>query len=443
MVASWLQDVRTRCDMHVSRGRLLESADWALVDGRIHHRSGGFFSVVGVRVEPDPGRGTPGVVQPIIDQPEIGLLGFVTHPARGGLEILVQAKPEPGNVGLAQIAPTVQATQSNYRRLHGGHPTVLLDAFHEPTAPVLRVLQSEQGSRFLGKYNANAVAALPARIDEPGDAFRWFPVDAVLAALLEDYAVNTDARSVLVTAGVATLVRDRPPFVRPDTGAFGELLAASYAAGGDAPQPTDDIERRLADARRSFQFRAETIPLARCAPWILDERGLSDPDGELAFVHVAVTTSQREVAAWDQPLATTTRAGDTVLVAQWQGDRLRFLFTLAPEVGFRECVQVHPTVQRTPGPGLRFSATTARDELLADLAAEAVPQLSVCQSDEGGRFLDCVGRYAVALLPETTPVPDHDGAIWLTLDQIEVLARQPGFFTNEARSVLSLILGLA
>lgn len=159
--------------MRVSPVSLAGSAAWTLVDGRIRHSTGGFFSVVGVRVDPQPDRGLPGVVQPIIDQPEVGLLGFVTHRSGAGLEVLVQAKPEPGNVGLVQIAPTVQATRSNFLRVHGGRPTVLLEAFGRDAPGDVRLGQSEQGSRFLGKVNDNAVTDLPDRIDEPGDEFRW------------------------------------------------------------------------------------------------------------------------------------------------------------------------------------------------------------------------------------------------------------------------------
>lgn len=429
--------------MTVTPAQLIDSTAWAVDDGRIQHHSGGFFSIVGVGVAPDHERGLAGTVQPIIDQPEIGLLGFVTHQGAGALEIMVQAKPEPGNVGLTQLAPTVQATRSNYLRLHGGRPTVLLDAFHDPAAEVLRVRQSEQGTRFLGKYNENALTELTTRIDEPGDEFGWFTADAVLAALLDDFAVNTDARSVLVTAGPAALVRDRRPFARGDTGAFGRLLAASYEAGSRSPHSVDDAGRRLGGARQQFRFTAEAVAVQECTPWVLDGGGLTDPEGALAVVHVAVTTSQREVAAWDQPLVTGNQQGETTLVAQWHQDRLRFLFALTPEVGLRECVQVHPTVQQTPGPALRFAELERRNMVLAEITADAEPQLTVRQSDEGGRFYQCVGRYSVALLPETTTVPDLDATVWLTLDQIETLARRPGFFTNEARSVLSLVLGLA
>ena len=33
---------------------------------------------------------------------------------------LLQAKVEPGNINKIQISPTVQATRSNYLRIHGG-----------------------------------------------------------------------------------------------------------------------------------------------------------------------------------------------------------------------------------------------------------------------------------------------------------------------------------
>ncbi|WP_204311049.1 NDP-hexose 2,3-dehydratase family protein, partial [Stenotrophomonas maltophilia] len=58
--------------------------------------------------------------QPFIEQREIGTLGFLARRTADGLALLLHAKAEPGNVGIAQIGPTCQATASNRDRVHGG-----------------------------------------------------------------------------------------------------------------------------------------------------------------------------------------------------------------------------------------------------------------------------------------------------------------------------------
>ena len=85
----------------------------------------------------------------MIDQPELGWLGFVVRTAGAGVEWLVQAKTEPGNVHGTQLAPTLQATRSNFTRVHGGRPTRFLDLFRAGDAVLSDGPHSEQGSAFL------------------------------------------------------------------------------------------------------------------------------------------------------------------------------------------------------------------------------------------------------------------------------------------------------
>lgn len=46
-------------------------------------------------------------------------------------------------------------------------------------------LQSEQGDRFLGKYNRAAMVSFDSRVPpKPGAAWRWFPARSVISLLL-------------------------------------------------------------------------------------------------------------------------------------------------------------------------------------------------------------------------------------------------------------------
>ena len=71
--------------------------------------------------------------QPIINQPEVGYLGFITKSINGVLHFLSQAKIEPGNVNFVQISPTLQATRSNYSQVHKGKKPLFLEYFQKAT----------------------------------------------------------------------------------------------------------------------------------------------------------------------------------------------------------------------------------------------------------------------------------------------------------------------
>src|SRR5665647_614811 len=96
----------------------------------LNHDSGKFFSIIGINVDTNYGE-IESWDQPIINQPEIGYLGFITKEFNGILYFLMQAKIEPGNVNNVQLSPTLQATKSNYSQVHHGKKPIYLEYFIE------------------------------------------------------------------------------------------------------------------------------------------------------------------------------------------------------------------------------------------------------------------------------------------------------------------------
>jgi oxidase EvaA len=100
--------------------------------------------------------------QPIYNQPEGGILAMVTreHPDNG-VEFLLQAKAEPGNIGWLQLCPSIQCTWSNLRRAHRGKAPplaqVMLAGEDEGVRIVYRTQHNEEGGRFWRKSNENII----------------------------------------------------------------------------------------------------------------------------------------------------------------------------------------------------------------------------------------------------------------------------------------------
>ena len=98
---------------------------WIKNDNRIYHSSGKFFKIVGIDVKSNMiGKNWD---QPIIVQKELGILGIIKDKIKN--RYLLQAKVEPGNKNKLQLSPTVQATKSNYKRVHGGKKIPYLNFF--------------------------------------------------------------------------------------------------------------------------------------------------------------------------------------------------------------------------------------------------------------------------------------------------------------------------
>jgi oxidase EvaA len=56
--------------------------------------------------------------QPMLTHSERGILAFLCRETAGrGVEFLLQAKADPGNIGYLQFCPTIQSTWENIRGL--------------------------------------------------------------------------------------------------------------------------------------------------------------------------------------------------------------------------------------------------------------------------------------------------------------------------------------
>lgn len=422
-LSEWFEDVRSASALHVEDIALAASTHWALSDGAIRHDSGRFFTVVGVRWTGPDGLT---VSQPLLKQEEEGTLGFLVREGDVGNEVLAYAKIEPGNVDTVQIAPTCQATRSNISRAHGGGPPPFAGEFEGGSMRFLYdVLQSEQGSRFFGKRNRNVLAnakrdpALPS-------THRWVAAEEVLDLLEVDFAVNTDARSVLVCSPWEKLV-GRPPFTRSRSGFGAELHRSAAERDSDSWYEQLCLEtRRVRDATA----RPSLVDLGDMEGWRLSESGVEpESAGQYRVRQVRVGVRGREVSSWDQPIIDSAGEGGIDLVCGRSGGVLHFLLSMQVEPGLHNLVQLGPSFQAEPG--------SATEGYPLDVNGAEV-RVQCRQSEEGGRFFFDVNRFRVLDIGEAFEPPD--GRHWLTLARIRRLLDESGWLTNEARSALALLL---
>lgn len=437
-LAEWLAGRRAACRLSLRPIPWGESTSWRFRCGRLEHVSGGFFSVVGIRT-------TAGasvfhdICQPIIDQPEVGILGFIVRPTAAGWEWLVQAKAEPGNVGEVQLAPSVQATLSNYTRVHGGAATPYIDRFIAPgrSDTVVRdSLQSEHGNRFLGKYNSNVTVLSGDGGPTPCSAdWRWVAAAELRAMLAMDFAVNTDARSVLFCSDWK-LLAEGAPFARWRGGCDWRAgLPGSFEAAAEDDET--DVLEWLDGERRRIVLDVQTVELESLPSWEITGDGIvRRADGRSRIGAYAVEANSREVGFWDQPFYLGDREEEVVQLCQQRDGVLRFLMRASIEAGFRERVQVGPSWQSDD-----LASGEPPALVIAELIRRGQERMATMQSDEGGRFFRSVCRYRIVELPPDCEFPGlTQSHVWLTLGQIWRLSNIQGVFTNEARSAFSMLL---
>jgi len=198
-VLAWIEDRKKAVFVNIEKIKFADLKEWKLDQhkGNLHHNSGRFFSIEGIEVNTNAGE-VKHWCQPIIKQPEIGLLGILTKEIDGILYFLLQAKIEPGNINFVQLAPTLQATESNFKQVHKGNKPEFLEYFINPDqdAVMLNQLQSEQGARFLKKRNRNIIVYTKDKIKERDD-FIWLTLGQIKKLMAHDNLVNMDTRTVI------------------------------------------------------------------------------------------------------------------------------------------------------------------------------------------------------------------------------------------------------
>ena len=314
-----------------------------------------------------------------------------------------------------------------------------------PAVVVYDELQSEEGTRYYGKYNRNVVVDVTraGELELPA-VFRWYGLDAVRVFAASSNVLNTDARSVLAGLDWNLLADDGGPFAHHATGTFGAQLRASMRAPAALDDLSDaDVLAWLQRLRVRASVRHSLLPLSALRNWIVEPDVIREREREHGFCarQFAIHAEGREVATWDQPLIDSDGVGRLVLVLQERGGVLRVLVKASHEIGFLEGVQCAASVTIAPGalPRAGDPVEAALLGLLAD-GGSSLLMASCRQSEEGGRFHEDENDYQVAVLDPAVRVPESPLYRWLTLGQVRRLIAVPGTFSMEFRGVLALLL---
>lgn len=415
----------------------LESLSAWRVTDRLVHSSGRFFTIEGLSVRTNFGPDRHWC-QPIIVQPDIGILGILLKRIDGVYHFLMQVKMEPGNTSLVQYAATVQATQSNYQRVHGGRSTPYLEYFVNPTRGRILVdrLLSEHASWYLHKRNRNMLVEIPPDEDLAiGDDFAWLTLGQVRRQLALGN-VNMNARTVLACISYAATGDLRINGHIDD--AFHARVIASHSAAPAAAGLATEMTW-LIDQKELFTLDARRIGLADMTGWVYDGGSIRHRDGAyFRIMGLSVQATSREVGTWSQPMLEPVPGNLVAFICQVRSGVLKFLVQAMVQPGATDRLELGPTIALAPGyvqpsgqlPPLT-EYLTSRSSLIR---AESV------QSEDGGRFQRADTKHVVIEIPEGRPVDAPDNYRWMTLGMLNRLTHA-GYYVNvEARSLMACLL---
>ncbi|MBU6533278.1 NDP-hexose 2,3-dehydratase family protein [Streptomyces mayonensis] len=440
----WFAACARRSATEVEPVPLDELAGWRREPGtgNLVHDSGLFFSVEGITVE-RPGAAVPRWSQPVINQPETGILGLLMTEFDGVAHFLMQAKTEPGNHNGLQLSPTVQATRSNYTGAHRGRPVPYVEYFRDASrhTVVADVRQSEQGAWFYRKRNRNMIVEVGEPV-EVREGFCWLTLGQIHRLLALDDMVNMDSRTVLSCLPLTGAgLEDAAP---PAADAFRTALLRSCGSGADeGVHSVGEILHWINEARSTTELRVRPTPLNQITGWHTTGGRISHDSGLFFDVMgVRVRARGREVDQWTQPLVAAGRTGVIAFLTRPIDGVLHVLMRAKAEPGHNDVVELAPTVQCTPQNYAALPAA-ARPALL-DEVLDADPRrirFDTTLSEEGGRFYHTRNRYLVVEADDSVP-DDHPDFRWVTLRQLTDLLRHSYYLNVEARTLVTCLRSL-
>lgn len=437
-IRQWIERRNREVEVKVEKIPFAEMKKWhSEEDGSIRHDSGRFFSIVGIDVQTDYGRNHHWR-QPIILQPEVGYLGILTKEIDGVLYCLMQAKIEPGNVNCVQISPTLQATKSNYSRIHEGKLPNYLEYFvnAKPENIILDQLQSEQGARFLRKRNRNIIIKVDEDVPVLED-FRWMTLGQIKELMHYDNMVNMDTRTVLSGLKISDYIT--PLDGLRGMSQFGKDMILSSTTNHTYVSTRNHLSW-LTNLKARYDLIVNLCPIKDIPDWKKTESEIVREDQRFfKIIGVNVTISNREVSSWCQPLVQPMQQGICAFIIRKINGVYHFLVQAKLECGNFDVLELAPTVQCLTGniptdinhqPEFYHYLMNAKKEQII---------FDTLQSEEGGRFYKEQNRNMIVEVDDDFPLEVPERYTWMTLRQIYKFLRFNNYLNIQARSLISAL----
>lgn len=418
-------------EYHFSRVRKIPLRDligWRCCEQRISHNSGKFFSIEGISIITNYGF-IPEWDQPIINQPEIGFLGFLVKKIDGVLHFLMQAKIEPGNINIVQLSPTLQATRSNFLRVHGGKNPTYLEYFvgHKEVTVLLDQLQSEQGARFYRKRNRNVILEIDENEQiEIKDNYIWVSLGQIKELLRYPNLINMDSRSVISCINYGGLI----------TSKYRSLLSTEYSL-----HSIEDIIHWMTSLKFKYELNVSFIGLSKLNHWVFDGDTIHHENNKFfEIIGVRAEISSREVPFWDQPMVRSLQEGLIGFIVKKISGVYHFLVQAKLEAGNFDILEMAPTVQCLTGDYRAGKNEYVVPYLDAVVNAPKESMWYCCyQSEEGGRFFHDQIQSIIVEVGDDFPLEVEENYCWMTFNQILSFVAYNNYLNSAARSLISAI----
>ncbi len=389
-IFNWLNNQKKKQLLTVEKINLSKLNKWIYSKREIYHISKKFFKIAGIRIQSNF-YNKKNWDQPIIVQNEIGILGIIKNIKTN--KYLLQAKVEPGNINKIQISPTVQATRSNYSRIHGGKTIPFLKFFKKKNKNFS--LQSEQAFRYYNKKNSNIVTYVSKKIDID-EKFRWFSKIEIFNLLKEKNLINMDTLSVF----------------------------SSFIKKKKIDYPLNNKKKIINwnnYLKKKYFLKNKIINLSSVKNWNLKKNKIyHQTNNYFSVIGIKVKTNKREITEWSQPIIMGSKmAFAGYLIKKYKNTDhylCRYILKPGSKAGTFTCSVNTSKLQNYKK---NKDLTNFQKNLISKYFVKSKDVLyDNVLSDEGGRFYHSQIKYMACKLNDNQSIDLPDCYIWLSQNQI-------------------------
>lgn len=433
-IITWVDDLNNETHVRIEQIPFLDGDFWFYdkTKGEILNSRRKFFSVRGLSCQIDD---ETVAQQPIIFQDEIGFLGIIAKEIDGILHFLMQGKIEPGNVNGVQISPTIQATRSNFSRVHGGQMPQYFNWFKDSKRHgtiLYDQIQSEQGSRFLGKRNRNIILLTDEEVPAYPN-YKWMTLGQIKKLMKIDNLVNMDARTVL--SGIMTVLTGADELELKRFFCDRALWRSIFTKNTELTKTAFSM---LNDYKMFRDITKEFVSLESLPAWVVDEQGVTpekNADFDIRYYNIEI--EGRETQSWKQPLFRAKSKALFVLFTSINNGVREFLISLRPEIGCFDKVEFGPSVQIAnssdyKGKDAAYSLFCKKDKTREGFLIDVV------LSEEGGRFYHEQNRNVIVEIKKNELLVSDD-SMWVDYATLNTLISNNNLLNIQLRNLLSLL----
>ena len=379
--------------------------NWKITDLSIDHDRKKFFSIKPFFLSSNVKK-LNNTYTPLIIQKEVGILGIIKRKINGNDEYLLQAKIEPGNINKIQLSPTVQATKSNYTKVHGGKATNYINFFLKKKFKILSKFKlAEQGTRYLTKKNFNYLIDSCNYKIEVKNNYKWIKKKELVQLSKRDNLLNMDTFSI-ISCSIKKVKENKTILT------FHKIIS------------------KYKEFNKKYFIVRKIIFFKDLKNWTINRYKIFDNEFKyFSIIGLKIITNCREISKWCQPIFKDHfKTFNGILVCKKFGTS-HYLLKLTLEPGFTKARFTSTVLIKN----FNKTKTYNSERYFYFFKKKEGIMLNKKSSDEGGRFYKNEVHNIVCSIKKYNTIYNKN-YLWISHNQINELIKKD-MLTLEARNL--------